>query len=104
MKELLRAARISAQIPKQLAELRKFARREHQPSGPGAVSKMRNTFVHPKGAGQTNHADPGPVFQAWQLITEYAELLLLQRIGYEGKYLPRTDMNSMISSPVPWAN
>jgi hypothetical protein len=66
---------------------------------------MRNRFVHPKGAGQADRVETGPMFQAWQLITEYAELLLLRRIGYEGKYLPRTDMSGWANSiPVPWAN
>jgi hypothetical protein len=48
--------------------------------------------------------ETGLVFQAWQLITEYAELVLLHRIGYDGKYLPRTDMYSINSVPVPWAS
>jgi hypothetical protein len=104
MKELLRTARISAQIPQQLVDLRKFARREGQPSGPGAVSRLRNSFVHPKGAAETDRVETGLVFQAWQLITEYAELVLLHRIGYDGKYLPRTDMYSINSVPVPWAS
>jgi hypothetical protein len=45
------------------------------------------------------------VTEAWRLVTEYGELLLLHRIGYKGKYLPRTNTGQWVNSvPVPWAN
>jgi hypothetical protein len=34
------------------------------------------------------------------LGSEYAELLLLRRIGYQGKYLPRSNTTLMNSSPL----
>jgi hypothetical protein len=103
LKELLRPAKIKVAIPTQLAALRKFARQEGVPSGPAAVSRVRNKLVHPKDAGEPYRIE-GLVFQAWQLASEYGELLLLKRIGYQGKYLPRTDIRGWVDTvPVPWA-
>jgi hypothetical protein len=101
LRELLRPAKIKVAIPTQLPALRKFARQEGVPSGPAAVSRLRNRLVHPKDAGEPYRID-GLAFQAWQLGSEYAELLLLRRIGYQGKYLPRSNTTLMNSIPVPW--
>jgi hypothetical protein len=59
--------------------------------------------VHPKDAGEPYRIED-LITEAWRLVTEYGDLLLLHRIGYKGKYLPRTDTGQWVKSvPVPWA-
>ena len=102
LKELLRPAKIKVRIPTSLPGLRKFARAEGLPSGPAAVSRLRNKLIHPKDAGEPYRIE-GLVTEAWQLASEYGELLLLHRVGYQGKYLPRSDIAMPRSVSVPWA-
>jgi hypothetical protein len=102
LKELLRPARIKVGIPTSLPALRKFARAEGLPSGPAAVSRLRNKLIHPKDAGEPYRIE-GLVTEAWQLASEYGELLLLHRVGYQGKYLRRSNVAMARSVRVPWA-
>jgi hypothetical protein len=76
--------------------------RKPLPDGPQVLSWLRNRLVHPKDAGEPYRIED-VVSDAWQLVTEYGELLLLHRIGYQGKYLPKTVKSEWVESvPVPW--
>jgi hypothetical protein len=72
--------------------------------GPEAVAWMRNRLAHPKDAGEP-YRIASAVQQAWSLLLEYAQLLLLHRVGYTGEFIrqypPLRDASS--SEPVPWA-
>ena len=54
-----------------------------------------------EGCGEPYRID-SLVTEAWQLASEYGELLLLHRVGYQGKYLPRSNMAMPRSVSVPW--
>jgi hypothetical protein len=117
LQELLEAASIPMKIPPDLVAMRKRAQqirrverkkdptqpRKPQPDGPHVLSWLRNRLVHPKNAGEPYRIED-LASDAWRLVTEYGELLLLHRIGYRGKYLPRTSTSKSVNSvPVPWA-
>ena len=118
LQELLQAAGISTKVRPDLVAMRSRARqirrverrknpaqqRKPLPDGPEVLTWLRNRLVHPKDAGEPYRIDD-LVSDAWRLATEYGELLLLHRIGYGGKYLPRTDkVGEWVNSvPVPWA-
>jgi hypothetical protein len=102
LRDLLKDAGIDPAIPSGLQALQRFAQEERLADGPAALTRLRNRLVHPKYAGEPYHIE-GLVTEAWRLSTEYGELLLLGRIGYRGKYLPRTNMGQWVDSiPVPW--
>jgi hypothetical protein len=103
LRGLLKDAGIDPAIPSGVQALQRFAQEEQLADGPAALTRLRNRLVHPKYAGEPYHIE-GLVTEAWRLSTEYGELLLLLgRIGYRGKYLPRTNMAQWVDSiPVPW--
>jgi hypothetical protein len=117
LRELLQAASIPTKIPSDLVAMQKRARairraerkkqptqpRKPLPDGPQVLTWLRNRLVHPKDAGEPYRIED-LVSDAWRLVTEYGELLLLHRIGYKGKYRPKTDNGEWVESvPVPWA-
>ena len=110
LEELLDDAKIDSRIPSSLVAMQQQAQemqRENQlryvPEGPEVLTWLRNRLVHPKDAGEPYRIG-NLVTEAWLLVTEYGELLLLHRLGYKGKYLPRTDRSEWVKSiPVPWA-
>lgn len=118
LQELLQAASISTKIPSDLVAMRNRARQIRRaqlkknpaqpqkpfPDGPEVLTWLRNRLVHPKDAGEP-YRIANLVSDAWRLATESSELLLLHRIGYQGKFLPRTDKRGewVKSVPVPWA-
>lgn len=102
IRTLLGAAHIPPDLPRELTALGALA--THKPmDGPEAVTWMRNRLVHPKDAGEpyrVHHA----LLEAWQLSMHYGELLLLQRLGYNGAYLRRFPTGGFAHAhePVPW--
>jgi hypothetical protein len=103
LKELLRAAKIPMRRPANLVALRKYASKERVRGAPATVARLRNKLTHPKDAGEP-YSIEGVLEESWFLVTEWAELMLLHRIGYRGKYVPRKDTSEWVNSvPVPWA-
>ena len=111
LQELLEEASVDTAIPAGLVAMHRRAQQMPQPAnanriidGPEVLTWLRNRLVHPKDAGEPYRIED-LVTEAWRLVTEYGELLLLHRIGYKGKYLPRTNSGHWVNSvPVPWAN
>ena len=112
LQELLDEASVDTAIPAGLVamhqraqQMRPTAHANRVIDGPEVLMWLRNRLVHPKDAGEPYRIED-LVTEAWRLVIEYGELLLLQRIGYNGKYLPRTttDTGQWVNSvPVPWA-
>jgi len=116
LRELLQAASIPTTIPRSLVAMRKRSQqmrrderrkdptqpRKPLPDGPQVLSWLRNRLVHPKDAGEPYRIED-LVSDAWRLVTEYGELLLLHRVGYQGRYLPRSNTSLWKSIKVPWA-
>jgi hypothetical protein len=100
--ELLHDAGIDMSIPSTLTALAAYAKEKQFSDGPGVLTGVRNKLVHPKDAGEPYRIED-LVTEAWKLVTEYGELLLLHRIGYHGKYVPRSDWSAFTSVPVPWS-
>ena len=110
LQELLSGADIDTAIPPGLVAMTRRAE-EMEPSarpnqaidGPEVLTWLRGQLVHPKDAGEPYRIED-LITEAWRLVTQYGGLLLLHRIDYKGKYLPRTDMGQWLKSvPVPWA-
>jgi hypothetical protein len=110
LQELLSDANIDTAIPADLAAMTSRAQ-EMQPlaganqviDGPEVLTWLRGRLVHPKDAGEPYRIED-LVTEAWRLVTEYGDLLLLHRIGYKGNYLPRSNTGQWVNSvPVPWA-
>lgn len=110
LQELLSDANIDTAIPagligmtRRAQEMQLSARANQVIDGPEVLTWLRGRLVHPKDAGEPYRIE-SLITEAWRLVTEYGELLLLHRIGYRGKYLPRTDTGQWVNStPVPWA-
>ena len=105
LRELLEAARIDTAVPSGLDDLERFRADEGVRGAPEAISRLRNRLVHPKDVDEPyrlRHL----VLQVWQLLAEYAELLLLHDLGYAGLCNPRHPPGRWAhdSSPVPWAD
>jgi hypothetical protein len=103
LRDLLVAAHIPLEIPVGLEALRRFAGEEKLADGPAAVINLRNRLVHPKDADEPYRIDR-LVSDAWRLSAEYGDLLLLSRLGYQGRYLPRSKVGGWITdrARVPW--
>ena len=104
LSELLDAAGISTDVPPELASVEKLSEAEERPRGPEAIVWVRNRLVHPRDAGEPYRLT-GLLVQAWQLLVQYCELLLLFEVGYTGSYCPRFPAGRWAhdSIPVPWA-
>jgi hypothetical protein len=110
LQELLCDVKIDTAIPaglvamtKRAQEMQPFARANQVIDGPEVLTWLRGRLVHPKDAGEP-YGSEDLITEAWRLVTEYGDLLLLHRIGYEGKYRPRTVTSPWVNSvPVPWA-
>jgi hypothetical protein len=111
LQELLCDAGVDTAIPRGLSGMQQLAqnlqlnaRANQVIDGPEVLTWLRNRLVHPKNADEPYRIE-NLVTEAWRLASEYGELLLLKRIGYQGKYLPRTDTREWVNSiAVPWAS
>ena len=68
--------------------------------GPGAITEIRNSVVHPKRNARFN--DPMAMLEGSFLAIRYLELLLLHRCGYVGRMFNRTAWSEG-EVMVPWA-
>jgi hypothetical protein len=91
LQELLCDANIDTAIPADLVamtrraqEMQSVAGANQVIDGPEVLTWLRGRLVHPKDAGEPYRIED-LVTEAWRLVTEYGELLLLHRIGYKGK-------------------
>ncbi|MCW2608743.1 MAG: hypothetical protein JWO60_3436 [Frankiales bacterium] len=109
LRELLEDARIDTSVPADLNDLERIRTDERHPEAlagaPEAIAWLRNRLVHPKDANEPyrlRHL----VLQAWQLLIEYGELLLLHDLGYTGSHNSRHPLGRWAhdSNPVPWAS
>lgn len=102
---LLDEAGIPTATPQQLDALIQLGTAESDvdADGPGTASWVRNRLVHPKDPKSTYKG--AYVWQAAQLLLEYAELLLLRRIGYTGEFQRRypPGRSQWEHEPVPWS-
>ncbi|MGQ0848032.1 MAG: hypothetical protein ACT4OP_02725 [Actinomycetota bacterium] len=103
IRKVLREAGVPLEVPTGLDGLRQLAQQENL-DGPAAVVHVPNLIVHPKDA-KAPYVIDGLVWQAAQLLMEHGELVLLQRIGYRGRFMRRYPPNSWAhsSESVPWA-
>lgn len=102
LRDLLTTASVPTEAPPELEALRGFAQVEGCDT-PTAVVRLRNKLVHPKDAREPYRIE-GLLWQASRLTTEWLELCLLHRIGYEGGYSRRypPGRSAAASEPVPW--
>ena len=93
---------IPLDLPKSCESLRVLRDWE---TGPQALVAIRNNLVHPqRDLGGVSNMD---YWEAWHLGQWYFELMLLSRLGYQGRYWNRlADMkgNEDPFVPVPWAS
>ncbi len=68
--------------------------------GPGAITGIRNSAIHPKG-GQ-RFSDDQVIYEGGQIAIRYLELLILNRLGYMGATNSRVDRSG--PEYVPWVN
>ncbi len=74
--------------------------------GPGAVTKVRDTVVHPPASERMAPASAEVRIQARQLALWYVELVLLALCRYNGRYVNRLHKGPTsfdATMPVPWA-
>ncbi len=104
LRELLEAARISTGVPAGLDDLERLRADKDLSGAPETVAWLRNRLVHPTDANEPYRLQH-LVLQAWQLLTENGELLLLHDLGYKGLRNPRHPLGRWAhdSSLVPWA-
>ncbi len=94
---------ISLDLPENCEGLRSI--RKKWVTGPHALADVRNDLIHPrKDLGDVSNM---AYLEAWELGQWYFELMLLSRLGYQGRYRNRLadmkgDEDPLV--PVPWAS
>ena len=81
LRELLIEARIPQAVPAELDALERLRVERELPDAPAAIAWLRNRLVHPKDANEPYQLER-LVLQSWQLLMQYAELLLLHDLDY----------------------
>lgn len=99
---LLGDASIPTAVPAELNALSTLSSRERF-DGPSAVAWVRNRLVHPKDPSEP-YRIADLVWQTSQLLLEYAELLVLHRVGYAGRFRRRYPPSrwAHTTESVPW--
>lgn len=106
---LLRWAGIDSAIDPRLTALQRLAKRENCIDGPDALAFVRNRIVHPPRRlpkGAPSWPSWGELVESWRLAMEYAELVLLRILDYEGEYGTRFHTEGRWpgqTQSVPWA-
>jgi hypothetical protein len=105
LRELLVRAQISVDVDQQRLPALHRLSTEKNIDGPGAVTWVRNSLIHPKDPHDRLYIRQSLVEEAWQQSREYICLLLLHAIGYTGGYLGAIPPHGWLGSPtpVPWA-
>lgn len=103
LRTLLEDASIPTEVPTALDGLLVLGIRKGF-DGPDATAWVRNRLVHPKDSDEP-YRIANLVWQTSQLLLEYAELLLLHRLGYNGRFMRRYPPHRFANSNevVPWA-
>lgn len=106
---LLQSCRIPVQLPDHFEHLPARIRRIGQPDwgGPEVLFNIRNSLVHPpKRLDEPEWPSGDELLEAWLLATWYLELVLLETLGYSGKYWCRLRLGRSVwdTEPVPWAS
>jgi len=99
---LLSSASIPIDVPPSLPKLYATTRKSSdgdEIDGPGAVTEIRNSMVHPK--KKARFGDPIAMLEGSFLAARYLELSLLHRCGYAGRVMNRTNWSESASVP-PW--
>jgi hypothetical protein len=104
----IRRLLVRAQIPiyidaKNAPALAKFAKDRGLGDGPCAVTEIRDELTHPKDRRQLYQNLP-LLGEASRLSSQYLDLLILHRLGYQGETTDRTKLEreEWDSQPVPW--
>ncbi len=100
IEQVLNWASIPTNAP---AELRALRHAFPNNTGPEAVTKTRNNFIHRRPHRGSLPFDA--TIDVWLLAAWYLELSLLNWLGYTGQYKSRLDPNRWVGAtkPVPWA-
>lgn len=88
-------------LPKNCQELKS---RKKWDTGPHALAVIRNNLIHPR--NDLGDVSNRAYLEAWKLGQWYFELMLLSRLGYQGRYRNRLANiweNEESTVPVPWA-
>lgn len=97
-------AKIDTEVPVSLPSLHSdcasMANRQEL-DGPAAITEFRNGTVHPKSVARFSSFESE--FQCDQLAIRLLELLILHKLGYQGKMKDRTHPSGD-EALVPWAN
>lgn len=111
IEEILAKARIPLAVPFFLESLKKVADKESI-KGPEVLTLLRNGIIHPETIKRKKLEDwssnlkLSPVtlkYEACRLYAHYVQLLLLHRMGYNGKYANRTVKRKLGDvENVPW--
>lgn len=104
LRELLEEAAIPADVPSDLTALEQARAELGLLDAPETIAWLRNRLVHPKDAAEPYRLEH-LVLQAWQLLIQWAELLLLHDLRHTGAFCPRFPPGRWAhdSEPVPWA-
>jgi hypothetical protein len=103
---LLRWANVPTELPARLKALKTFAGGGTDVDGPAAIARVRNRIVHPPKKRDGHWPSGEQVIQAWQLALEYAELVVLRVVGYDGNFGTRVYEGGRWEGDtqrVPWA-
>ncbi len=101
---MLQRAGIPTSVPHDLGSIFALLRRDIV-DAPDAVAWVRNRLTHPKDAEEPYRIEQ-LLWDSSQLLAEYLKLLLLRRIGYDGRYQLRYPPGRWAHATtrlVPWA-
>jgi hypothetical protein len=108
LSELLEVCRIPNSLPSHLESLRNAFGEQENLAAPTALVEIRNAITHPR---RTKRIFLGKVsgparYQAKELCLELVELVLLESMGYLGRYRRRAfgGWSGEEYSSVPWSN
>ncbi|MFD6888749.1 hypothetical protein [Streptomyces sp. NPDC059957] len=92
LRKVLQGINVSLDIDRaQLPAIARFIddarqRSGEQLDGPEAVTRIRNSLVHPEEAQENIYGIPGLVTETWLLTRHYLSLLVLESLGYRGPH------------------
>ena len=97
----LKKLNIESDLPNSCKKLKEV---KNWKNGPHALTEVRNDLVHPKEKlGNLSHYVH---HEAWNLGQWYIEMMLLNKLGYEGSYVNRLSdwsEQGQVIQRVPWA-
>jgi hypothetical protein len=97
----LRFASIDSSVPSSSHSLFAVTRKSGQATeldGPGAITAIRNSTIHPRGGERFSASDV--VYEGGQVAIQYLEFLILKQLGYVGAAMNR--VNGTGPTLIPW--